>query len=328
MQRRHTVSILLCTSLLRAPGALSQGDIIPIEPEKTEPIPDSQRRLVEEFTAETLEQGEFKIGTDAEYGVTRRLMIGTDLITSALGAPTLQGKYRVWEQGPHSIALGFRAANLTKETLLWGHAGEYYDRLSARMVRPQISWSRQLSPRLTLHTFWSKGLGKIKAKLSEKGRRDLWEAKHPGSSYDERDTLTQEPSSPAASSAAEGETTSNQTTNRERAASERSSLTTRTTQVQSITGLAQERFQITGEFVRDDGNKILVTSRIEQTELEQLRSSAFRMTVAHQWIWTSFQMRLGVGAQYYSLSGRDLDGEITDDAGLAPASDISVYWRF
>jgi hypothetical protein len=105
-------------------------------------------------------------------------------------------------------------------------------------------------------------------------------------------------------------------------------LTSQSIQVQSITGLAQERFQLTGEFSRRNGNKVLVTSRIEQTEFEELKSNFFRLTTAHQWIWSSFQMRLGIGLQYYVLSGRDLDGEQIDAAGVQPASDIGFYWRF
>jgi hypothetical protein len=99
-------------------------------------------------------------------------------------------------------------------------------------------------------------------------------------------------------------------------------------QVQSITGLAQERFQLTGEFTRASGNKVLVTSRIEQTEFEKLKSNFLRLTVAHQWIWSHFQMRVGIGAQYYVLSGRDLDDELIDESGVLPASDIAFYWRF
>jgi hypothetical protein len=169
----------------------------------------------------------------------------------------------------------------------------------------------------------------MRAKLSAKGRRHLWEAKHPGATYEERNTLTQEPRETnqenSTDTSADPVVTSE---NQEKKASERAAITTRTTQVQSIAGLAQERFQITGEFVREDGNKVLITSRIEQTQLEQLHSRAFRLTIAHHWIWDTFQMRIGVGAQYYSLSGRDLDGEIVADAGVAPASDLSFYFRF
>src|SRR5690606_2044823 len=116
--------------------------------------------------------------------------------------------------------------------------------------------------------------------------------------------------------------------NLEKSDSPTSDLTTQSIQVQSLTGLAQDRFQITGEFSRANGNKILVTSRIEQTVLEELKTNFFRLTIAHQWIWTSFQMRLGVGTQYFVMTGRDLDGEKIDETGVQPASDISFYWRF
>jgi hypothetical protein len=329
MQRLIPASIVFLSALVQLPLALGQSGMSPLDQETKPTMSDSKRRLVEEFTADTLDQGEVKIGTDVEFGLTRHFMLGTDVATTILGAPTFQAKWEVWEKGSHLVALGMRAAYLTKETLLFGTVNDYYDDLEARMVRPQVSWSHRLSPRLTLHTFWSKGLGTIRAKLSSKGRRHLWEAKHPGATYDERNQLTQEP----------GETTSGGTedpareratssVNQEKKASDRAAITTRTTQVQSIAGLAQERFQITGEFVREDGNKVLITSRIDQTLLEQLHSRAFRLTIAHHWIWNFFQMRLGVGAQYYSLSGRDLDGEIVSDAGVAPASDLSFYLRF
>lgn len=328
MQRQSLVYLLGTLGLASVSVAFAQGDITPLAPEKKPRGHAAQGRLVEEFTADTLDQGEFKVGSDLEYGVLRQAMIGTDVITTALGAPTFQAKWQLWDKGAHRLALGFRAAYLTKETLLWGTVGDYYKELKARMVRPQVSWSHQVSPRLTLHTFWSKGLGTIQAKLSEKGRRDLWEAKHPGAHYDDRDMVTQAPTEPSVPRAAAGDAEEAGSPNQEKAASERSAITTRTTQVQSIAGLAQERFQITGEFVRDDGNKILVTSRIEQTRLEQLRSSVFRLTLAHQWIASALQIRLGVGGQYYALSGKDLDGEMASDAGFAPASDISFYFRF
>lgn len=329
MQRLLAVSLALLSLVVTLPDAHGQSGITPLDPESKPPVEDSKKRLVEEFTADTLDQGEVKIGTEVEYGLTRSFMLGTDVATTILGAPTMQAKWEVWEKGPHLIALGVRAAYLTKQTLFFGTVNDYYDDLEARMVRPQISWSHHLSPRLTLHTFWSKGLGTLRAKLSTKGRRHLWEAKHPGERYEERDQLTQEPGEidSGRASGPEGEEPVS-SANQEKKASDRSALTTRTTQVQSIAGLAQERFQITGEFVREDGNKVLITSRIEQTLLEKLHSRSFRLTIAHQWIWNLFQMRLGVGAQYYSLSGRDLDGEILNDAGVAPASDLSFYFRF
>ena len=85
---------------------------------------------------------------------------------------------------------------------------------------------------------------------------------------------------------------------------------------------------MTGEITRKNGNKVLVTIRIEQTVIEQLKSNFFRATLAHQWIWSNFQMRLGIGLQYFVMAGRDLDDEQIDEAGVQPASDIGFYWRF
>lgn len=329
MQRLMPVSIAFVSFLALSPKGLCQGAIVPLEQEKKIPLSDAKRRLVEEFTADTLDQGEVKLGTDLEFGLSRHFMLGTDMATTILGAPTVQAKWGVWESGPHLVAIGFRAAYLTKETLFFGTVRDYYDDLRARMVRPQVSWTHRLSPRLALHTFWAKGFGSIRAKLSANGQRHLWEAKHPGANYEDRNALTQEPGRPEAESDSESHNDQMATSeNQEKRASDRAAITTRTTQVQSIAGLAQERFQISGEFVREDGNKVLITSRIEQTQLEQLHSRAFRLTMAHHWIWDLFQMRVGFGAQYYSLSGKDLDGEIVSDAGIAPASDLSFYFRF
>lgn len=279
--------------------------------------------LVEEFTAATLRAGEIKLGTDLEVGLTDSMMLGTDLVSAAVGASTLQAKFSLFERGEHSLALGVRAAYLNKKTLLMGSAKEHFDALDARIVRPSIAWTNRLSPRLKLHTFWAKGFGTINAELSAKGQRKLWEAKHPNDDYSERNTDTQAPADTPNT-----ETANSDSNNVERGAGSEGSPSQQSIQVQSITGLAQERFQLTGEFDRRGGNKVLVTSRIEQSRIEELKSNFFRLTAAHQWIWSSFQMRLGIGVQYVVLSGRDLDGEKIDEAGVQPASDISFYWRF
>lgn len=321
-----TLGLLLAVSA-RADEAPHGG--VALEPEKPAVDPD-RYVLVEEFTAGTLDAGETKLGTDFEVGLTRDLMLGTDLISTAVGAPTVAGKVRVWSNGEHQIALGVRAAYLSKNTLLWGSVNEHFRELDARIIRPSVSWTNTLSPRLKLHTFWAKGFGKVHAELSDKGERKLWETKHPGADYESRNQKTKAPTTttsetdPSAPTGGETSTKDNQ----ERDATEQSSLTQQSIQVQSITGLAQERFQMTGEFVRANGNKVLVTARTEQSRFEQLRSSFFRLTTAHQWVWSSFQMRLGIGLQYFVMSGKDLDGEQIDAAGVQPASDISFYWRF
>lgn len=283
--------------------------------------------LVEDFTADTMSQGEVKLGTDFQVGLTGKVMVGTDLVAAAIGASTLEGKWQFWQNREHALALGVRATYLNRETAFWGLAGsikDHYETLDARVIRPQISWTNIVSPRLKLHTFWAKGFGRVHAKLSEKGRRELWEKKHPNAVYEDRDPDTQKPRSPST-----GPTpTSGEVTDNQEKGTQESSPTQQTVQVQSITGLAQERFQLTGEFTRASGNKVLVTSRIEQTFFEGLKTSFFRLTAAHQWIWPSFQMRLGIGAQYFVMAGKDLDDERVQQSGVEPASDIAFYWRF
>jgi len=307
-----------------APQAMGQEPGVPeVQPRYT---------LVEEFTAATLPKGEFKIGTDFDGGLRDDLMIGTDVIALAVGVATVQTKFQILESDQHSLAVGFKFAALDRDTLLWGNAREHFARLSGRTLRPSISWTHQISPRLKLHTFWAKSLGRVRMELSEKGRRKLWETKHPGSDYESRDVTTQVPEkknndndhkeengpeeNPSASHA-----------NQEKIASETSLLTAQSLQVQSVSGLSQERFQLSGEWTRVGGNKVLISTRLERNDIEELKSNFFRLTAAHQWIWPVFQIRLGAGLQYFVLSGRDLDGELIDTAGFQPASDVTFYWR-
>jgi hypothetical protein len=310
--------------------AAAESGGVPTPPEPTaageaQPVKDAAKpqdpyTLVEEFTASTLSAGELKIGTDLEVGLTDDLMIGTDLVAAAIGAPSLSLKVLVYDHREHQLALGVRGAFLNRKTVLWGSAKEHFYQLDARIVRPSISWTNVISPRLKLHTFWAKGFGKVHAVLSDKGRRKLWETKHPGGDYDAE--FPQDGAGGGKETGKSAGTSGNQATDRQ------SSFTQQSVQVQSITGLAQDRFQMTGEIRRANGNKVLLTCRIEDTQIEDLKSNSMRLTVAHQWIWSTFQMRLGVGVQYLAMSGHDLDGESIDEAGTLPASDIGFYWRF
>src|SRR5690606_26063061 len=100
--------------------------------------------------------------------------------------------------------------------------------------------------------------------------RRLWEAKNPGEDYDTRDQDTQEPTT--SGDGEDPENPTNDKTNKERESGTRTSISQQSIQVQSIAGLAQERFQLSGEFARKSGNKVLVSSRIEQSQLEDLKS--------------------------------------------------------
>ncbi len=273
--------------------------------------------LVEDFTASTLEARELKLGPNLDYAPLANFMIGTDLLATTIGVPTLKFKYR-WHQGDrHGLALGVRVAYLSRSTMLWGSAKQHFDTLDARLVRPSISWTNKLSPRLNLHTHWATSMGKIDVDLSETGKRKLWESKHPGQDYDERNS--------SATTDSEGNPREG---SEEQPPEGPATYAQRTTQVQSLSGLMSDLFQVTGEFQRGDDKKVLLSSRIENNKFEDLTSKSFRITAAQQWIWEHFQFRLGIGLQYLVMSGNDLDGEKVDEEAILPATDIDFYWRF
>ena len=293
------------------------GQVEPETEARLSPPPSGHRyQLVEVYTANNLQKGEYKLGQEVEYGISERVSVGTDTPALIVGIPSFNLKWSLGGSGSDRFAIGLLAAWFTLDTVVrWAPIHSQYDRLEARMLKPSIAWSHHMSPRLSLHTYWTAGIGSIDARLSEEGKRRAWEQKHPGGDYDQRETES---------------TTDSATGNRETASTETSDVTRRALEMQSVFGLSTDSFQVTGEYTRASGHKVLVTSRIERLVLENLRARTFRITVAQQWIQGAFQFRLGLGALYMTISGIDLDGEeITDtnDARVLPVSDISFYWR-
>jgi hypothetical protein len=273
--------------------------------------------LIEDFTAHTLSKGEMKVGSEIEYGLTGRWDAGFDFLSTLIGAPTFHTKYLLYQSNQHSFGFGLRAAFIDRETALWGSVREHFDELEAHYYRPALSWTHQFSNRLRVHTYLAQGFGEFHARLSAEGKQKLWESKHPGGDYSTRSEASEK----------SDEETSSQ--NQEKVSEKRNnSSAQRTMQVSSISGIMADSFQMTGELTRDGGQKVLLTSRIERIAIEEIRANSFRLTAAQQWVWKSFQMRLGLGLQYLVISGRDLDRELIDEAAILPASDIKFYWRF
>lgn len=282
-------------------------------------------QLVEVFTANTLAEKEVKLGLEIEYGIKDNLSLGTDLPSMIIGIPTFNAKWRFLEQGSNYYALSIQAAWFSLDTIApWAPVQEHYDKLEARLIKPALVWTHQISPRLALHTYWTVGIGNISATLSEEGKRKAWEQKHPGGNYDNREKT------PRRRLPDDRSHESSESANLEKASSETSDITRRTLEMQSILGLSTDTFQLTGEYTRASGHKILITSRIEKLGLENLQARTYRLTIAQQWVKESFQFRLGIGALYLKISGEDLDGEKIDNSSnsvILPVSDISFYWR-
>ena len=267
----------------------------------------SSANYVQDFTAAILQPRDVKIGLSLDYGAFENFQIGMDLVSTVVGAPNFKVKFLVWEIEDQKIAVGFHTTYLNKQTALWGNINRIFDELDAKLIRPQISWSHRISDRLVIHSHWSIGIGNISARLSEYGKRRYWEKKYPHGNYDSGEKNV-------------GAESYNQEAN--------FAASHRTLQAQALLGLSRDLFQVTGEFIRDETKRILLTSRVDSTKLEALSSQGIRITAAQEWKMGSFNFRLGLGVLYQVLSGKDLDEEAVDDAGFMPIGDFDIYWLF
>ncbi len=308
---QKTVVSLLALICLSGELKADESDYIPLEAAYAPKTADPNRlTLVEYFTANTLGQGEAKVGLDLSYGLSHEFMVGTDFTPLSVGIMMAYGKLKIKDWSNHRVALGLMASYFDKRTALWGAYADRFDRWDVQYIRPSISWTNALSPRLNLHTYWGTGLVRGHANLNSSGRRSLWEAKHPGQDWQSRD-----PGQDQTPSSTPEEIKS-------------SAISYKALQIQNLTGILKDIFQITGEFLRDDDKKVLITSRVENCVAESLHSNSIRFTAAQQWIFDEFQLRLGLGFNYQIYSGQDWDGKIIEDSGIVPATDIDFYWRF
>jgi len=247
--------------------------------------------LAEEWTASVLPAGKFAIGSMLELGLGQGLMIGSDPTATALGAKTIQAKWQLPSFGEDDWSLGLKVASINRRSIWWGDVSKRFSKLDAKILRPSIAWSNRISSALIIHSFWTSGIGKSSAELSDFGKAKLKESKYgtntPGDGH---------------------------------------SFANRTMQVQSIAGFTEDRFQMTAEWERTSGERVLLSTRFERTRLEQLETFSVRLTLAQHWSTDGFNLRLGAGPQYAVLSGKDLDDENVNASGWLPTADFAIYW--
>lgn len=271
---------------------------------------------IEEWSATSLGAGSFAIGTILEVGAGHGLMVGSDPAALALGVRTAHVKWQLPLDGEDAWAIGLKYSWFQRKMLYSESVREHFDELDGKFFRPSIAWSNRISSRLTIHSMWASGIGSARAELSPDGKRELWKAKHGDKPY------------PGDSDGAP-DTSSSSTGNQQKTTDdEDSAFARRTMQVQSVAGLTEDRFQVTGDWERDDGNRVLLSSRFERTRLEQLETFSFRITLSQEWVLDHFHLRMGGGPQYAMLSGKDLDGEDIKTAGWIPAADLALFWVF
>ena len=183
------------------------------------------------------------------------------------------------------------------------------------MLRPDIAWTENLSSSFQLHFYLSYGIGNISAELNEEGKKRSLEEKYPNSSYSDKDLNSDKIDA--------NEEEQNQEDNLNKV----SDITRRFVAIQSILGLATDRFQISGEFIRTGGKKIIVASRIDRLKLENYDSILSGLQSHNSGLEVPFSSKLGIGVINLNISGIDLDGEKVEEKMIRPVSELNFYWR-
>lgn len=250
-------------------------------------------KILDEWTAAILPLGHFSIGSVLETGLGSGLSAGIDPAAAALGAKTVQLKWQIPKFGEDDWAVSLKYVNLSRESMWYGDVHKYFNRLNARVLRPSVSWSNRVSSHLIIHSFWASGLGKTEATLSDFGRSELAKKKSDSSPPNEEYEVA-----------------------------------SKAMQFQSIAGLTEDRFQVTAEWERNSGERILLSTRLERTRLEALDTFSGRLTLAQHWTADGLNLRLGAGPQYSVLSGKDLDEKPINATRWLPAADLAIYWVY
>lgn len=249
--------------------------------------------LLDEWSASVLPAGHFSIGSVLDAGLGSGLSAGIDPAAAAFGAKTAQVKWQIPKFGEDDWAVALKYVYLSRDSMWFGDVYKYFNRLHAKVLRPSVSWSNRVSEHLIIHSFWASGLGKTEATLSDYGRSELAKRKSDRSETDRQYEVA-----------------------------------SRAMQFQSISGLTEDRFQVTAEWERNSGERILLSTRLERTRLEALETFSARLTLAQQWAADGLNIRLGAGPQYSVLSGKDLDGQPINANRWLPATDLAIYWVY
>jgi hypothetical protein len=251
-----------------------------------------------------LEPRQWRLGFQSAYGTGPASLVGFDLPALLAGAPNVFGKAEIWSQGPRRVALGVDLMKVDRETLLWGSQKDQFERLDVVGFHPRLIFTQAFSERLLVHSSWEGGFERSKLQLTEKGKRRLWKSKYPKGDYATRDR-----DGPDGSGSLQ----------------ENYSVTHRSLLLQSLLGLGQERFEVTGEILRSPRETLVLAAHIARLQLENLEAQRLGFTVSQQWRGQSFGFRAGIGLMYQLISGTDFDDERIDDARFLPLADFDLF---
>jgi hypothetical protein len=248
-----------------------------------------------------------KIGPETEFGVTTKAGVGVDLPAFLGGATNIYARGEVWQNGRQSLSLGLDLVSMNRDSLFWGSQKENFAKLNVTGVRPRLVFTHAVSERLLVHSSWEAGSGKGDVELSDKGKRRLWNRKYPDADFDARD----ENGHPVREDGSRMQ--------------ENYNITHRSLLLQSLLGLAQERFELTGEIQRSPTETLVLAAHVARFNLADLRADRFGCSLSQQWRGPQVGFRLGIGLLYQVVSGRDLDDEKIDDGRFLPTADLDFF---
>lgn len=266
--------------------------------------------LLQKTTSGYLNEGQVRLGISSDYGLSDHLSIGTELPALAVGALNVNGKGRIWERGPRELSFGLDLIKIDRDSLLWGSEKDRIEHLDVLVAHPRLIFTQTLSHRLLVHTAWGKGFGRQELSLTEGGKRKYWRQKYPNGDYDNR------------------RKDGHPTTADDSRLVENYNVTHRSLLVQSFLGMAQERFELTGEILRSPTETLILSAHIAQIRVEDLKAQRMGFTIAQQWRTASFGFRAGIGVIYQMVDGTDFDEERINDARFLPTGDFDLFFLF
>ncbi len=264
--------------------------------------------LISKTTSGFVPEGRWKLGPQSEYGLSSRAALGIDISSLVAGAGNVYGRAKVWNNAHQSLSLGIDAVHMSRDTLLWGTQKENFAKLAVTGIHPRVIFSHAVSERLIVHSSWEAGVGRGDIELSEDGKRRLWNKKYPKSDYQTRDE------------------NGHPTREDGRPLPENYSITHRSLLLQSLLGLAQERFELTGEIQRSPTETLILSAHIARFDLADLRAQRFGFGLSQQWRGPTVGFRAGIGVLYQVVSGRDLDNEKIEDGRFLPTADLDFFF--
>ncbi len=252
-------------------------------------------------------EGVWKIGPETEYAVRSMTGLGVDLPAFMAGATNIYARGQIWQNGRQSLSLGVDFVRMNRDSLFWGSQKDNFKELNVTGVHPRLVFSHAISERLIVHSSWEAGSGKGEIELTEEGKRRLWKKKYPDADYEARDE--------------NGHPVREDGSRMHR----NYSITHRSLLLQSLLGLAQERFELTGEIQRSPTETLVLAAHVARFDLAELRADRFGCSLSQQWRGPKVGFRVGIGLLYQVVSGRDLDDEKIDDGRFLPTADLDFF---